>query len=149
MMPPGERLTRLCNIIGNRTTKGKIMEIRFLGKATEHLNSPTLYATDQATYLIQGWKVTDPEILVKLDVPEGETVVEIYARLMAHLAEDGLSGVVTSWTPPIVHVKENGNLVIQGKRVTDSKVLAEMKIPGHEDVVEIDKAAIEALLSKG
>ncbi len=93
------------------------MEMRFLGKETEHLNSPTLYATDQATYLIQGWKVTDPEILAKLDVPVGETVVEIYARLMAHLAEDGLSGVVTSWTPPIVHVKENGNLVIQGKRL--------------------------------
>jgi hypothetical protein len=73
--------------------------------------------------------VTDPEILAKLDVPEGETVVEIYARLMAHLAEDGLSGVVTSWTPPIVHVKENGNLVIQGKRVTDPKVRAEMKNP--------------------
>jgi hypothetical protein len=145
----GERLTRLCNIVGNLTTKGKIMEIRFLGKETEHLNSPTLYATDQATYLIQGWKVTDPEILAKLDVPEGETVVEIYAHLMAHLAEDGLSGVVTSWTPPIVHVKENGNLVIQGKRATDPKVLAEMKIPGHEDVVEIDKAAIGALLSKG
>ncbi len=148
-MPLGERLIRLCNNIGNRTTKGKVMEIRFLGKETEHLNSPTLYATDQATYLIQGWKVTDPEILAKLDVPEGETVVEIYARLMAHLVEDGLSGVVTSWTPPIVHVKENGNLVIQGKWVTDSKVLAEMKIPGHEDVVEIDKVTIEALLSKG
>lgn len=125
------------------------MEIRFLGKETEHLNSPTLYATDQGRYLIQGWKVTDPEILAKLDVPESETVVEIYARLMIHLAKDGLSGVVTSWTPPIVHVKENGNLVIQGQRVTDPKVLAEMNIPSYEDVAEVDKAAIEALLSKG
>lgn len=125
------------------------MEIRFLGKETEHLESPTLYATDRGTYLVQGWEVTDSEILVKLDVPESETVVEIYARLMAHLAKDGLSGVVTSWVPPIVHVTENGNLVIQGKRVTDHDVLAEMNIPGHEDVVEIDKATIKALLSKG
>lgn len=61
------------------------MEIRFLGKETEHLHSPTLYATGQGTYLIQGWKVTDPEILAKLDVPESETVVEIYARLVTHL----------------------------------------------------------------
>jgi hypothetical protein len=82
------------------------MEIRFLGKETEHLNSPTLYATDRGTYLIQGWKVTDPEILAKLDVPESETVVEIYARLMIHLSKDGLSEVVTSWTPPIVHEGE-------------------------------------------
>lgn len=76
-------------------------------------------------------------------------VVEIYAHLMTHLVKDGLSGVVTSWIPPIVHVKKNGNLVIQGKRVTDPQALAEMNIPGHEDVVEVDKAAIEALLSEG
>ncbi|MGH3933197.1 MAG: hypothetical protein ACRDTF_24850 [Pseudonocardiaceae bacterium] len=125
------------------------MEIRFLGKETDHGDSPTLYATDRETYLIEGWKVTDPEILAKLDVPRGETVVEIYARLMTHLAKDGLSGVVTSWVPPIVHVKENGNLVIQGRRVTDPDALAEMNIPDHEDVVEVDAAAIEALVSEG
>jgi hypothetical protein len=135
--------------LGYLTTERKIMEIRFLGKETEHLHSPTLYATDQGAYLIQGWKVADPEILATLTVPENETVVEIYARLMTHLTKDGLSGVVTSWIPPIVHVKENGNLVIQGKWVTDLKVLAEMDIPSHEDVVEVNKAAIEALLSKG
>jgi hypothetical protein len=125
------------------------MEIRFLGKESEHGDSPTLYATDQGAYLVQGWKITDLEILAKLDVPVGETVVEIYAHLMTHLAKDGLSGVVTSWIPPIVHVRENGNLVIQGKRVTDPEALTEMNIPGHEDVVEVDKAAIEALLSEG
>jgi hypothetical protein len=125
------------------------MEIRFLGKETDQGDSPTLYATDQGTYLIQGWKVTDPESLATLTVPESETVVEIYARLMTHLAKDGLSGVVTSWIPPIVHVKESGNLVIQGKRVTEPEALAEMNIPSHEDVVEISKAAIETLLSEG
>lgn len=125
------------------------MEIRFLGKETDHGDSPTLYATDQATYLVQGWKVTDPQILAKLTMLESETVVEIYARLMTHLAKDGLSGVVTSWIPPIVHVKENGNLIIQGKRVTDPEVRTEMNIPSHEDVVEIGKAAIEALLNEG
>lgn len=125
------------------------MKIRFLGKETEHGDSPTLYATDRGTYLVQGWKVTAPEILVKLDVPESETIVEIYAQLMTHLVKDGLSGVVTSWIPPIVHVKDNGNLVIQGKPVTDPKVRTGMSIPGHEDVVEVEKAAIEALLSEG
>ena len=45
--------------------------------------------------------------------------------------------------------KENGNLVIQGRRVTDPGPLAKMNIPGHEDVVEVDKAAIEALVSEG
>ena len=124
------------------------MEMRFLGKESEHGDSPTLYATDHGTYLIQGWKVTDPELLAKLRVPETEAVVEIYAHLMTHLVKDGLSGVVTSWIPPIVHVKENGNLVIQGRRA-DPETLAGMNIPGYEDVVEVDKAAIEALLSEG
>jgi hypothetical protein len=64
-------------------------------------------------------------------------------------AKDGLGGVVTSWIPPIVHVKENGNLGIQGKRVTDPEVRTEMNTPSREDVVEIGKAAIEALLSEG
>jgi hypothetical protein len=57
--------------------------------------------------------------LAKLDTPVSETVAEICARLMIHLTKDGLSGVVTSWNPPIVHVKGNGNLVIRGKRVAD------------------------------
>jgi hypothetical protein len=125
------------------------MKIRFLGKESEYRDSPTLYVTEHCTYLVQGWKVTDSEILTKLNIPESETVVEVYARFMTHLTKDGLSGVVTSWTFPIVHVKENGNLIIQGKRVVDPEALAEMKIPDHEDVVEVDKAAIEALLDEG
>jgi hypothetical protein len=125
------------------------MEIQFLGKESEHGDSPTLYATDRATYLFQGWKVTEPEILAEINVPEDEVVVEVYARLINHLLKDGNSGVVTCCIPPIVHVRENGNLVIQGKRVTDSKVLSQMKIPSHEDAVEVDKVDVEALLSEG
>jgi hypothetical protein len=134
---------------GQITTREGIMRIRFLGKESEYRNSPTLYATGRRTYLIQGWKVTDPEILAKLEISEADTVVEIYARLMAHLTKDGLSGVVTSWIPPIVHVKENGNLIIQGRRVTDPEVLVEMRIPDNEDAVEVGKAAIEFLLGEG
>src|SRR6266542_592351 len=113
-----------------------IMELRFLGTETDGGQSPTLYATDRESYLIQGWKVSDPEILAKLDILGDETAVEIYARLMRHLAKDGLSGIVTRWLPPVVHVKEDGNLIIQGARVTGPRVLAEMAIPDHEDVVE-------------
>jgi hypothetical protein len=125
------------------------MAIRFLGKESEHGDSPTLYATDRATYLVQGWKVADPEILAKLDVPEDEAVVEVYARLMSHLTKDGKSGVITCWIPPIVHVRDNGNLVIQGRRLADSELRAQMNIPDHEDVVEVDTAAVEALVGEG
>lgn len=124
------------------------MQIRFLGRETDHGDSPTLYATDRGTYLVQGWRVSDPEILAMLDTPKGEAVVEIYARLMTHLAKDGLSGVVTSWVAPIVHIKQNGNLIIQGRRVTDHHVLTEMNVPDHEDVVEVNKRAMTALMSR-
>lgn len=125
------------------------MQIRFLGKETDHGDSPTLYATDQASYLVQGWKVSDPEILARLEAREGETVVEVYARLLSHLVKDGLSGVVTTWVAPIVYARDNWNLVIQGRRVTDRQVLAQMTIPDHEEVVEVTRTAMHALVSTG
>ena len=37
------------------------MKLRFLGKDSTPTNSPTLYATDQNSYVVQGWIVTDAE----------------------------------------------------------------------------------------
>jgi len=124
------------------------MRLRFLGKESSQGDSPTLYATDRETYIIQGYIVRDPEILAKLEMPEDETCVEIYARPLPHLAKDGLHGTVTSWAPPIVHVLDGGNYVIQGKRVTDRDVLSEMAVPTNEDCVEVSKAALKALLEE-
>ncbi len=59
------------------------MRARFLGKDPEsHVDrSPTLFATDRTdpvTYIAQGWKVTDPEVLADVgDVPDHETLIEI------------------------------------------------------------------------
>jgi len=56
---------------------------RFLGKDPDSQvdNSPTLFATDRAdrvTYIAQGWKVTDPQVLADIGpVPDHETLVEI------------------------------------------------------------------------
>ena len=44
--------------------------------------SPTLYKTDRGSWVVQGWVVTDPEALSQLNVPEGETVVEIPDRMI-------------------------------------------------------------------
>lgn len=44
-------------------------------------NSPTLFATDRTdrvTYIAQGWKVTDPQVLADVGpVPDHETLIEI------------------------------------------------------------------------
>ena len=59
------------------------MHAKFLGKDPEsHVeNSPTLFATDRTdrvTYIAQGWKVTDPQVLADVGpVPDHETLIEI------------------------------------------------------------------------
>jgi hypothetical protein len=122
------------------------MQLRFLGKDSTPTNSPTLYATDEGSYIVQGWVVTDPEILSRLNVSEGETLVEVPPRLMAHLAKDGLSGEVGNLVSPVAHVKDNGNYIIKAARVTDPGTLAQMKVPDHETCVEVASSAMAALL---
>jgi hypothetical protein len=124
----------------------KIVKLRFLGKESTPSNSPTLYATDENSYIVQGWIVTDPDVLGRLTIPQDETVVEVPATLMAHLAKDGLYEEVRSMVPPIVYVKENGNYIVQGPRVTDQEALGQMDIPDHETCVAVTKPAMLALL---
>jgi hypothetical protein len=59
------------------------MHARFLGKDPESQveNSPALFATDRTdrvTFVAQGWKVTDPQVLADIGpVPDHETLIEI------------------------------------------------------------------------
>ncbi len=58
------------------------MKITFLGTTTTEGDSPTLYATDRDTFLVQGWRVSDTEALTGMNVPAHETVVEIPRALL-------------------------------------------------------------------
>lgn len=60
------------------------MELIFVAKdpGSEPSGSPTLYRTDRRSWVVQGWVVTDPDALAAMDVPEGETCVEIPDRLI-------------------------------------------------------------------
>lgn len=122
------------------------MRLRFLGKDSVSGDSPTLYATDRDTYVVQGWRVTDSAVLAKLKPPDDETCVEVPAALFVHLAKDGLQGVIASWAPPIAHVTDEGTYIVQGKRVADAEVRAQMSIPEFEDCVEVTKTSITAPL---
>lgn len=51
-------------------------------------NSPTLYRTDQGSWLVQGWVVTDVDALAEMNIPAGETVVEIPDRMIQFFKED-------------------------------------------------------------
>jgi hypothetical protein len=122
------------------------MRLTFLGKDSQPQKSPTLFATDRDSYVVQGWIVTDPELLAMIVMADGETVVEVPAALMAHLAKDGLSGEVVNLIPPIVHITENGNYIIRGRLVTDPEALGQMTIPDHETCVEVSRSAVAALV---
>lgn len=125
------------------------MVLMFLGKDSKPNESPTLYATDQDTYIIQGYIVTNRKITAKLDILATETVVEVPAGLFAHLVKDGVQGTITTWAPPIVYVTADGNYIVQGERVTNPEARGQMNIPEHEDCVQVPKSAIRALLTEG
>jgi hypothetical protein len=58
----------------------KVTRVR--GVCDPEPDCPTLYRTDRDTYLVQGYVVTDPEVLADLDVPEGESIVEVPVKLI-------------------------------------------------------------------
>lgn len=56
-----------------------------MGSESKSGQSPTVYATDRGTYVVQGWRVLDEEALASMTVPDHETAVEIPAALLRFL----------------------------------------------------------------
>lgn len=95
------------------------MQLTFLGKDTQGGGSPTLYATDRGTYVVQGWK------------RDGRpTQVEIPHRLLGHVEHGKCLGSHLDDTG-------HGSFVLSGEPVTDSEALAQMTIPRHETCIEV------------
>jgi hypothetical protein len=67
------------------------MRITFVAKDPDSVpnQSPTLYKTDRDSWLVQGWAVTDSAALAEMNIPEGETVVEIPDRLVPFFRREG------------------------------------------------------------
>jgi hypothetical protein len=70
--------------IAARSYEEADVEITFIAKdpGSEPSGSPTLYRTDRQSWVVQGWKVTEADVLATMNVPEGETCVEIPDRLI-------------------------------------------------------------------
>jgi hypothetical protein len=60
------------------------VKITFVAKdpGSEPSGSPTLYRTDRGSWVVQGWVVTDQQVLAAMKVPPGEAAVEIPDRLV-------------------------------------------------------------------
>ncbi|MFH8789936.1 hypothetical protein [Streptomyces roseoverticillatus] len=122
------------------------MKLRFLGKNSTPGDSPTLYASDRDSYVVQGWKVYANDLLRRLDVPEGHTVVEVPTELFEYLSKDGLpSGQIKNFSAPIMLVTGQGTCIVQGPEMDDPEALSQMRMPGYETCVEIPKSSIVAL----
>jgi hypothetical protein len=66
------------------------MALHRLGKDPESPvnDSPTVYLDDETGhYVLQGWKVTDPERLAQMNIPDHETVIEFPRRMMQFFPE--------------------------------------------------------------
>jgi len=59
------------------------VKLTYLGTSSDINGCPTLYATDRDTFVVQGWRLTDPEALAAMDIPDHETAVEIPLALLA------------------------------------------------------------------
>lgn len=97
------------------------MRLRFLGKATQGGGSPTLYATDRNTFVVQGWKVKG----------RNESV-EIPHRLLKYVEPGAFLGALLTDTG-------RGSFVLSGQTVTDLEALSQMDAPGHETCIEVPK----------
>jgi hypothetical protein len=122
------------------------MRLTFLGKNSTPDQSPTLYATDEDSFVVQGWIVTDPEILAAIPLADDETVVEVPPGLMQFLEKAGMPGDVTNMVPPIMHVTSDGTYIVKGKSVHDGETLDQMHIPDNETCVAVPRSSVAALI---
>lgn len=60
------------------------MQLTFIGKDPDSnpTGSPTVYRTDRGSWVVQGWVVADPDTLSQMNIPDGETCVEIPDRML-------------------------------------------------------------------
>jgi hypothetical protein len=66
------------------------MRLTFVGKDpnSNPTGSPTVYRTDRGSWVVQGWAVTDRDALDQMDIPAGETCVEIPDRMIQFFKGD-------------------------------------------------------------
>jgi hypothetical protein len=65
------------------------MYLTLIGKDPDSnpTGSPAVYRTDRSTWVVQGWVVTDPQALSHMNIPEGESAVEIPDRIIPYLTQ--------------------------------------------------------------
>jgi hypothetical protein len=95
--------------------------------------------TGTAPHADAHWKVTDPDLLARLDLGPHETCVEVTTRLMSYLSKSELTNTEDTELPLIIRTGRD-TYVIKGRRVTDAEALAQLNMPDHETAIEVSAA---------
>jgi hypothetical protein len=76
--------------MSQRECRGAGMRLTLIGKDPDSnpTGSPTVYRTDRGSWVVQGWVVTDPEALARMNIPGGESAVEIPDRMIQFFREE-------------------------------------------------------------
>lgn len=98
------------------------MRLRFLGKGgSDKTNCPSLYVTDQGSFLVQGWKTDTPE------------AIEIPHLLLGFAEPDTFVGATMTDTG-------RGTFTLTGRAVTEPETLAQLELADNETAIEVPKA---------
>ncbi|MFI5781613.1 hypothetical protein [Nocardia sp. NPDC051570] len=98
------------------------MRLRFLGKCgSDKKNCPTLYATDQRSFLVQGWKTDRAE------------TIEIPHALLGFAGQEGY--IATTMTDT-----GRGSFMLSGRPVSDTETLGQLTMEDFEAAIEVPRA---------
>ncbi|MFB8005728.1 hypothetical protein [Nocardia sp. NPDC056000] len=98
------------------------MRLQFLGKAgSDKNNCPTLYASDQGSFIVQGWETDEAG------------TVEIPHVLL------GFARWNTFLDSPLTDTGR-GTFTVSGRPVTDGEALSQMTLDRNETAIEVPKA---------
>ncbi|MGV9410493.1 hypothetical protein ACWDOP_11310 [Nocardia sp. NPDC003693] len=98
------------------------MRVHFLGKGdSEGGGCPSMYDTDRATYVVQGWKT---EVAGTIEIPQ---------RLLGFIHPD-------TYIDATMIDTGRGTFALSGIPVTDGDALAQMDIYPNETAIEVPKA---------
>jgi hypothetical protein len=106
------------------------------GDCSDGKTCPALYRTDRDTLVVQGWVLTDSDLLSELDLPADMQAVEVPTGLLAE--------VIDSW--PTSHQTGRGTLLVPGTTVTDLDALQQLRLAPNEQVVEVPTSLLSEVL---
>lgn len=98
------------------------MRLRYLGKGgSNHDGCPTLFATDEGSYVVLGWRTDQPETV---EIP----------HLLVGFAEP------RTYIGAPMRDTGRGTFTLSGRLVTDQETLDQMTMEDYEKAIEVPKA---------